>query len=154
MRMRTILTTAAAVTAGLFAAGCGNTSNTGGGASKTVSSAGGAHAEDAKKDDTFTIKGPALATTLKQGEKKDIELTVSRGKDFHEGVKLTADAPKGLKVTIEKATVAASDPEKALMSVEAEKDAAVGDHPIKVTATPDKGQATSLDVRVKVDAAK
>lgn len=157
MRIRTILTTAAAVTAGFLAIGCGNTSNTGGGASKNTGGGGTstpAGDPNKKMDDTFTIKGPLMAPTIKQGETQKIELSLGRGKDFKEPVKLAADAPKGLTAKFDKDSIAAGDPEKTNLSVEVAKDAPVGDHVIKVTGTPGAGSATSLDVKVKVDAAK
>jgi uncharacterized membrane protein len=155
---------AAALIAGLFAVGCGNTSPTGGklgGAAASGSSSGGnttpanttaGSAND--KSATFTVKGPALTPSITQGEKKNIALTLDRGATFKDSVKLTAEAPKGLKVEFGHATVAAGDPAETSMTVEAAADAAIAEHVVKVTATPASGAATSLDVKVKVDAKK
>lgn len=146
-----ILTVAAGVTAALFAAGCGNTSPTGGTPpGKTNPTTG----ERTDKSATFNFKGPVTAPGMTQGEKKNVVLTLDRGSDFRDTVKFSAEAPKGLKVEFPKASVAASDPADVTMAVEAAADAAVGDHNIKVTATPATGAATSLDVKVKVDAKK
>jgi uncharacterized membrane protein len=149
MFARRVLTPAAAVVAGFLAAGCG-TSPTGGGTSGTKSDGTAVN-----KNDTFTVKGPATATTIRQGEKQNIDLSLDRGKDFKESVSLSADnPPKGITVTMDKKTVNASDPEKVVMTVEAAKDAPIGEHLIKVMAKPGTGKETSLDVKVKVDAAK
>ncbi|MEO2087936.1 MAG: hypothetical protein ABGY75_00350 [Gemmataceae bacterium] len=146
-----ILTVAAGVTAALFAAGCGNTSPTCGHASGTTNPTTG-KAND--KSATFNFKGPAITPSLAQGEKKNITLTLDRGNDFRDTVKFSAEAPKGLKVEFPKASVAAGEPNDVIMSVEAAADAAVAEHNIKVTATPAAGAATSLDIKVKVDAKK
>lgn len=143
-----ILTAAVGVTAALFAAGCGNTSPTGG--HSTNPSTGKPNDKAAK----FEFKGPAITPSLSQGEKKNITLTLDRGNDFRDTVKFSAEAPKGLKVEFPKASVAAGEPSDVTMSVEAAADAAVAEHNIKVTATPAAGAATSLDIKVKVDAKK
>jgi uncharacterized membrane protein len=103
---------------------------------------------------TFVIKAPVLATTIKQGDKQTVRLTVDRGSEFKQSVKLSADAPKGLKAEFNKSTVAAGDPEEVAMSVSVDKDAPLGDQTIRVTGTPDSGSATSVEVKVKVDEVK
>jgi uncharacterized membrane protein len=142
MRIRIMLSTAAAVVAGLLTTGCGNTSNTGGNTNTTT------------KSDKFTVSGPTMAPTVKQGDRQTVSVTVNRGADFKDSVKLSADAPKGLKATFDKGTVEGSDPKEAAMTVEAAKDAPLGEHMIKVTATPGTGAATTLEVKVKVEAPK
>jgi uncharacterized membrane protein len=104
------------------------------------------------KADSFKIKGPATMTAIKQGETKMVNLTLDRGKDFKENVKLSADnPPKGFKVEFEPAEVKASDKAEAQMKVIVEKDAAVGEHKVKVTGKPDKGDAQSAEVTLKVE---
>jgi hypothetical protein len=151
--------------AAVIALGCDNTSPTGGGRSTTSSTGGNSRgttppadrsgdAGRVDKSTTFSVKGPALATGVKQGEKKNIDLTIDRGSNFKDAVKLAAEAPMGLKVEIAKANVAAGDDPKVVMSVEADKDAPLAEHVGKVTATPTAGTPTSLDVKVKVEQAK
>jgi hypothetical protein len=103
---------------------------------------------------TFTIKAPVLSTTIKQGDKQTIQLTVSRGSEFKQNVKLSADAPKGLTAEFAKSAVAAGDPEDVPLSVSVDKDAPIGDNTIRVTGTPDNGNPTSVEVKVKVDEVK
>lgn len=103
---------------------------------------------------TFRVTAPTLATTIKQGDRQTVTLTLDRNSDFKQSVKLSADAPKGIKADLSKTTVAAGDPKDVSMQVTVDKDAAVGDHNIKVTATPDTGAATTVDVKITVEASK
>jgi len=104
--------------------------------------------------DSFTLTGPTMTTTIKQGDRQTVEVTLDRKNDFKQDVKFEADAPKGLKVDFASKTVKASDPAKAAMTVEAEKDAPLGEHTITVKATPDHGNATTVPVKVKVEEKK
>jgi len=121
------------------AAGCSNTGSTGG---------------TPGTKDSFTLKGPNLTTTLKQTERQVVKLSLDRGSDFKHTVKLDAVAPKGLKVDFVSKTIAPSDAADVSMTVEAEKDAALGEHKIHVTATPDTGAPSAIDVTVKVEEKK
>jgi uncharacterized membrane protein len=130
---------AAAITFGLVAlVGC------------NASPPGGSGSGVGKKE-TFKIDAPLLATSLKQGDTKEVKLTLDRGKDFHEDVALKFDAPAGLTVDPASQTVAASDAKEVVIKVTAAKDASVGDLVIKVTGTPKTGNATSVDVKIKVE---
>ena len=104
--------------------------------------------------DSFKISAPVLETTLEQGESKNLELKLDRGADFKKTVKLEATAPKGITVDMPK-SVAASEPEKVEMNVKVAADAPVGDAmPIVVTATPEAGVATKVEIKVQVKAKK
>lgn len=127
---------AAVLTAVAFAPVACNTSSQGG---------------NAGTKDSFTVSGPTMATTIKQGDRETVKISLSRGSDFKKDVKLDATAPSGLKVDLGKKTVAASDPAEVTMTIEVDKGATLGDHVIKVTATPDSGAATHVDVKVKVE---
>jgi hypothetical protein len=74
------------------------------------------------KAESFEVKAPAAATALKQGESKTVKLTVERGKEFKQAVKLTADAP-----------------------------AAPGEAKVTLKATPEKGDARTVEVKVSVE---
>ena len=170
MRIRTLLSTSAAITAGLFAVGCGNTSPTGGGAGGTGSttrvtttSGGGTTVTTAqarssgdadKAAGTFKLKGPLLSPSVEQGKKEVVSLTVDKDDNFKHGVKLDIVAPKGLKVDASSKNVAAGDKGEVQLTIEAEKDAPLGEHNVKITGTPDMGAATTLDKKEKVNAAK
>ena len=119
-----------------FALGCGGHSTTGGGGD------GGA---------TFKIPSPMTATTIKQGATQTIELSVSRDKDFKEDIKLKADPPEKVSVKLDPETYKASDNEKVKMEIKVDKEAAIGDHTIKVIGTPTKGKESTTEVKIKVD---
>jgi len=104
--------------------------------------------------DSFTLKGPATSTTVKQGERQTIKLTLDRGSEFKRAVKLDAAPPHGLKADISSKTIAAADAAETTMTIEADKDCPVGEHKIHVTATPDGGNPSAIDVTVKVEEKK
>ena len=115
--------------------GCSSTSTTGGDAAGK----------------SFKLNGPATATTIKQGTTQTIELSLSRDKEFKEDVTLKAEAPKGLTATVKQGTVKASEDIKPQIEVKADKDAAIGEHTIKITGTPAKGSNATTEFKVKVE---
>jgi len=119
-----------------------------------TSERGGKKDENTPKKETFTIKAPTLAEKIKQGETHKVELTVSRGKEFKEDVKLSAEPDDGLTAKLDPETVKPGDSEKVTATITAAKDAPVGDRKIKITGTPDKGSATHVDIKVKVEKPK
>ena len=112
---------------------------------------GGKQNDKTPGPETFTLKGPTTSTTIKQGDKQTVKLTVNRGSKFKKDVEITPDVPKGLKVEVDPKTVKAADSETANAQISVDKDAAVGDHTIKFTAKPESGNAVTLDVKVKVE---
>jgi uncharacterized membrane protein len=100
--------------------------------------------------DNFKVSAPLLATTLKQGEKETVTLSIQRGSEFKKPVEVKADAPKGLNVVMKSSRINPDDPANLSFTVEADKSAPLGDHVIKIIATPDSGTSTSVDVKVKV----
>jgi len=102
------------------------------------------------KADTFTIKAPTLSTSLKQGEKKEVEISISRGNEFTQPVKLSfTNIPAGLKVDTTEPQVK-TDESNAKVWVEATKTATPGDYTIQVTGTPETGKATTASMKVTV----
>lgn len=141
MKQISLITAAVAVCLGLT--GC-PTSQTGG-TSKPAQ--GGQPA----KDETFTLDKMLTSVSVKQGGAEDVTIKMNRGKDFQQNVKLSVDkAPDKVKVEFTSPTIKATDEAKAVMRVTADKEAAVGEHVLNVTATPDNGAATSIEVKVKV----
>jgi uncharacterized membrane protein len=134
---------------GILVASCGcNKSEPGGpGARSTANKT----ITGAPKNETFRISAPATSTSIKQGEKKEVDLTVERSKDLRQDVTLSFDAPKGVKVTPSTYTVKASDSDtKVRVTVEATKDAPVGEADVHVTAKPETGAATTADFKINV----
>ena len=167
MRFRNLVLSAPVLAAGLFSIGCGNTSPPGGGAggtgatTRTTTTSGGttvttAHStSDADKAaGTFKLKGPLLSPSVEQGKKEVVNLSVDKDNNFKQAVKLDIVAPKGLKVDASSKSVAAGDKGEVQLTIEADKDAPLGEHTVKITGTPDTGSATTLDMKVKVNAAK
>ena len=110
-------------------------------------------ASGGQRSTSFKLKAPATSTTIKQGETQTVKVTVDRGKDFKEDVHLKIefmDSPKGLKVEPADPVVKASDKEDLALKVTADKDAAVGEHTIRITGVPETGVATPVDVKVTV----
>lgn len=103
---------------------------------------------------TFKLVKPTLPVTLKQGDKHTITLTVDRGAAFQQTVRVEAQAPKGLHVEFDKSSIRPTDPKEVLMSISADKDALLGDHILKLMATPETGDATTLDVKVTITSPK
>ncbi len=104
----------------------------------------------AGSNNSFKVSAPTMAVSIKQGDKQTVSLTLDRGSDFKQTVKLDAQAPKGLSVSFDKSTVKAGDAKEVAMSISADKEAAIGEHVIKVTAKPETGNETNVDVKVTV----
>jgi hypothetical protein len=103
-------------------------------------------------DNAFRLDPPNLETNIKQGEIKSITIGIDRGKNFDQDVKVEfGEMPKGLKFTPANPTLKAGDKDVKI-SVEAAKDAALGNHTVNVTGTPAKEGAkanTTLKFEVK-----
>lgn len=99
---------------------------------------------------SFVITAPTIPTTIKQGEREILKLSLDRKSDFKKDVKLSVTAPDHIKTELSKDTIKASEPSDFTLTVTVDKTAAQGDHSIKVTGTPEGGSATSVDVKVKV----
>jgi len=105
------------------------------------------------KRDTFELAKPLVPISLKQGEKKELEIKITRKEAFHQTVKLTFEPDKGIKVDV-KGNDEIKDPAtNAKGFVEADKDATVGEHFLKVTATPEEGGSpATVEYKVEVKA--
>jgi uncharacterized membrane protein len=100
--------------------------------------------------DSFTVSGPTTATTIKQGNKETVTVTLNRGSDFKKKVTLDVKAPDKVKATFDKTSIGSGDDKDVKLTIDVDKDAPVGEHVIKVTGTPESGNATTLDVKVSV----
>lgn len=112
---------------------------------------GGQTSENTRASETFKVKAPATATTIKQGDKQTVKLSLDRGKDFKRSVTLKSENPTGISVDLDPRTVKASDGDTVTASVSVAKDAPVGEHNVRVTATPEKGNSAEVDFKVKVE---
>jgi uncharacterized membrane protein len=131
--------------------GCGETTKPGGpGATKpkenkTVGEKTGV----TTTENTFELKLPG-STSINQGETKVVTVSINRGKNFDQDVKLDfAGVPTGVKVTPANPSLKAS--EKSVdVTIAAAADAALGEHTIKVAGAPGTGSATSGELKITV----
>ncbi len=148
MTLRKLLLTAALPLA--FAlVGCGPTTTTGG----TVTKVTDAKGNQVTMDEKLSINSPVGFVSpfgLKQGESKQLDFNLSRGKDLKDDVELSVDAPDKVKVEMPK-TVPASGDGKFTVKVTVMDDAAVAEHSIKLTAKSGKGTPATSEFKVKVD---
>lgn len=106
------------------------------------------------KNETFRLSAPSTETSLKQGEEKEVDITVDRSKDFKQDVTLTFKSDKGVTVTPPTTTVKANEKDtKVRVKVAAAKDAPVGEATVHVAAKPETGDTTSVEFRVNVKGA-
>jgi len=115
----------------------------------------GSTTRSAGKSDTFTVTPPSGTTDIKQGQSKEITISVNRGKDFKQNVKLTVSTDaKGVMVKPETAELRASESATSLkFTLEAGKDAAMGDHMVTVKASPEgAGEPTQSSFKINVTA--
>jgi uncharacterized membrane protein len=124
--------------------GCDNKSSEGGPGASSKSPVVG------QTENTFKISVPNA--TVKQGESKDIDVAIDRGKNFDQDVALKFnDLPTG--VSVDPATPMLKHGDKDVkVTVKAADDAAIGDFKnVKVTGHPDKGSDTTVDMKVTVN---
>ncbi len=93
-----------------------------------------------------------LAKDVKQGNSESYDASIDRGSDFKKDVKLTvASKPEKIDVKLNKDSIKAGEGDtKFTITVTPAKDAAIGEHEIKITGTPADGQPTSGTFKVKV----
>ena len=105
-------------------------------------------------DSTFTIALPSIAKDIKQGTAETVEGSIKPDSAFKKDVKLTVAAPEKVHVKLDKDTIKASDGDKKFnMVVTVEKDAAIAEHEISVTGTPEGGGTpTTGKFKIKVTA--
>ena len=134
--MRVALSLAAA--AGLLVVGCNKTPE------------GGSPGTDNK----FTLTLPTTETNIKQGQKETVKISINRGKDFKQTVKLKVEPPADSKIKAElsKDSIGAADPTEVSVTLDVDKDAPLGHRMIKVTGTPEQGAATTGEFKVDVKA--
>ena len=102
------------------------------------------------KDEGFRIAVPTFETAVKQGELQTVAVSIQRGEYFKRDVTLQIKASKGIGVDPTSITVKASDKPDVQLRVTAGKDAALGDYRVYVKGTPDTGEPTSAEFKVKV----
>lgn len=144
--MKRTLVAALVAAFGSFAlVGCSGGSQGGPGASGKGGPLGG------PADDAFTLSVPTLATHIKQGEAKVVEIGIKRGKNFGQDVALKLDGlPKGVTADPASPDIKAGE-EEAKVTLKAADDAALGDFTVKVTGHPKTGADASNEFKLTID---
>jgi uncharacterized membrane protein len=130
--------------------GCGSQKSEPGGPGVQRDNTGNAHV--AQSDNTFRIAVPHAATHIKQGQSMTIPITIDRGKNFHQDLKLEfKGAPQGVKIE-PATTMVKGDTKEVNVKIEADPTAPLGESRITVTGVPMReGAPTSTDFAVDVD---
>lgn len=102
------------------------------------------------KDEGFKIAVPTFDTQVKQGEVQTVTVSLHRGDYFKRDVKLVIEPSKGISVDPTNVVVEASDKPDVQLRITATKDSAIGEYRVHVTGTPEKGEPTSAEFKVKV----
>ena len=101
-------------------------------------------------DEGFKITKPIFETKVKQGETQSVSISVNRGDQFKREVTLEIKASDGIKVEPSQITIKANEKPDVSFRVTAAKDAAIGEYKVFVKGTPESGEATSMEITVKV----
>jgi hypothetical protein len=103
--------------------------------------------------ETFTIGAPPRSTSVTAGERENVTLTIRPSRQFKQTVKLQAKPMQdGIKPSFEEQEVAIDGGNRDIkLTVAAGDSAAAGKYGIRVTATPEKGDPTSIDLDVNVE---
>ncbi|MCX5682723.1 MAG: hypothetical protein NT049_03460 [Planctomycetota bacterium] len=102
------------------------------------------------KDEGFKIQVPMFATDIKQGDSKTINVTVRRGEFFKQDVRLEMKASAGISVTPASLLVKASDTPEVPIQILVPKNAPLSEYRVYVKGTPQTGESTSIEIKVKV----
>ena len=102
------------------------------------------------QDEAFSITVPT-SSTVKQGENLTVIVSLNRGAYFKRDVTLDINVkPEGVSVTPISVLVKASEKPEVNLQVLAARDAALGEYRVYVKGTPETGQPTSTETKVKV----
>jgi len=124
-----------------------STSPSGSAASTTTTTANKPMVTD--KNNTFTLEVPKMTTSVNRGKKEDVTISISRGSEFKESVKLQIHAPKGVTVTPAEPVIQAGQ-DKVTITIQADGDTPAGKANIDVTAVPQTGKSVSLQMPLEV----
>ena len=101
-------------------------------------------------EEGFKIQVPMFSTDIKQGDRKTINVTLRRGELFKQDVRLELKASPGITVTPTNVLVKASETKDVPLQITVPKDAPLSEYRVFVTGTPQTGQPTSIEIKVKV----
>lgn len=101
-------------------------------------------------DEGFKIQVPMFTTDIKQGDRQTINVTVRRGELFKQDVRLEIKASEGITVTPGNVLVRASDVGEVPLQIVVPRNAALSEYRVYVKGTPQTGESTSIEIKVKV----
>ncbi len=112
----------------------------------SMSSRGGGMA----RDEGFTIAVPGVETEVKQGELQTVTVSLHREENFKRDVRLEIKPSKGISVDPTQFVVKGSDRPDVQLRIRAGKNANLGEYRVYVKGTPETGESTSAEFKVKV----
>jgi uncharacterized membrane protein len=128
--------------------GCNNQNSAGGPGAKNSSNKSGTHV--GLEDNSFKLSPPMLATRLKQGETKETNIGIKRGKNFDQDVSVKFEnVPKGVHIDPASSSIKHGDDEIKI-TVKADDDAAEGDFTVKVVGHPKTGDDATSEFKLTV----
>jgi uncharacterized membrane protein len=102
------------------------------------------------KDVGFKITVPTFSTEVKQGEVKNVTVSLERGDYFKQDVKLQIEASPGISVEPTSVTIKASEKPDVQVRIAAAQKAALGEYLVSIMGIPKTGEPTSTGFIVKV----
>lgn len=103
-----------------------------------------------KRATSFTLDGPGMATTIHQGEGRTVSLTLHRGSDFKQDVKLKAEAPVGVEAALSERDIKVNDKGDISLRLAVGNSVTPGEHIVQVVGTPESGTPAKIEVRINV----
>jgi len=102
------------------------------------------------EDVGFKILVPTGDTDVKQGEVRNITISLQRGENFKRGVKLEIKASEGISVYPTETFIKGSDTPDIQLRIASTRDTALGAYLVSVKGIPKTGEPTSIAFTVKV----
>ena len=101
------------------------------------------------KDKTFVVNKPLTDTNVEQGADNNMTVSIDRGSDFKQKVKLQFKGPKGVKVSPAEGMIQPDNDELKIV-ISADPDAPTGKQMIDVTAIPESGKSVTTQIGIDV----
>lgn len=98
----------------------------------------------------FKINTPTFDTKIKQGETQSVTISLQRGEYFKRDVKLEIRPSEGISVDPTNVLVRGSDKPDVQLQIAAAKGANLGEYRVHIKGTPETGEPTSTEFKVKV----
>lgn len=102
------------------------------------------------RDEGFKIAVPMLATEVKQGDRQTVTVSLQRGAAFKRDVTLEFRPSSGISVDPTRVVVKGGDDPDVQLRIAAARDANLGEYRVHVRGTPETGESTSVEFKVKV----